>query len=117
MVVPRARSGSRARMAARFQFPGKNPCATLLGSCRSEIVGQTLRLPVLIRQPERLPYNSSMRTFGGFRLGEEFFYGELRGDEVHRLAEPYWIEVRATNEVLPLASLQIDVPVAPTKLI
>jgi 2-keto-4-pentenoate hydratase/2-oxohepta-3-ene-1,7-dioic acid hydratase in catechol pathway len=58
-----------------------------------------------------------MKTFGGFRLGEEFFYGELRGDEVHRLAEPYWIQVQPTNEVVPVASLQIDVPVAPTKLI
>jgi 2-keto-4-pentenoate hydratase/2-oxohepta-3-ene-1,7-dioic acid hydratase in catechol pathway len=58
-----------------------------------------------------------MRTFGGFRSGDEFFYGELRGDKVHRLAQPYWIEVRATGDALPLASLQIDVPVAPSKLI
>ena len=58
-----------------------------------------------------------MRTFGGFRSGEEFFYGELRGDEVHRLAQPYWIQVVPTGEVLPLASLQIDIPVAPSKLI
>src|SRR5207249_890313 len=58
-----------------------------------------------------------MRTFGGFKSGEEFFYGELRGDEVHRLAQPYWIQVQPTGEVFPLASLQIDVPVAPSKLI
>ena len=58
-----------------------------------------------------------MRTFGGFRSGDEFFYGELRGDKVHRLAQPYWIEIHATGDVLPLASLQIDVPVAPSKLI
>jgi len=58
-----------------------------------------------------------MRTFGGFRSGEEFFYGELRGDEVHRLAQPYWIQVTPTGEVLPLATLQIDIPVAPSKLI
>jgi 2-keto-4-pentenoate hydratase/2-oxohepta-3-ene-1,7-dioic acid hydratase in catechol pathway len=58
-----------------------------------------------------------MRTFGGFRSGEEFFYGELRGDEVHRLAQPYWIQVAPTGEVLPLGSLQIDIPVAPSKLI
>jgi 2-keto-4-pentenoate hydratase/2-oxohepta-3-ene-1,7-dioic acid hydratase in catechol pathway len=58
-----------------------------------------------------------MRTYGGFRSGEEFFYGELRGDEVHRLAQPYWIQVAPTGEVLPLASLQIDIPVAPSKLI
>jgi len=58
-----------------------------------------------------------MRTFGGFRFGDEFFYGELRGDEVHRLSEPYWIQVQPTGEILPLARLQIDVPVAPSKLI
>ena len=58
-----------------------------------------------------------MRTFGGFRSGDELFYGELRGDEVHRLAQPYWIQVQPTGEVLPLASLQIGIPVAPSKLI
>ena len=58
-----------------------------------------------------------MKTFGGFRLGDEFFYGELRGDEVHRLSQPYWLQVQPTGEVLPLASLQLDVPVAPSKLI
>jgi 2-keto-4-pentenoate hydratase/2-oxohepta-3-ene-1,7-dioic acid hydratase in catechol pathway len=58
-----------------------------------------------------------MRTFGGFRSSAEFFYGELRGDEVHRLSQPYWTEVQSTGEILPLANLQIDVPVAPSKLI
>ena len=58
-----------------------------------------------------------MKTFGGFRSVNEFFYGQLRGDEVHRLSEPYWIRVQPTGEILPLANLQIDVPVAPSKLI
>jgi 2-keto-4-pentenoate hydratase/2-oxohepta-3-ene-1,7-dioic acid hydratase in catechol pathway len=58
-----------------------------------------------------------MRTFGGFRSKDEFFYGELRGDEVHRLAQPYWIQIQHTGEVLPLIDLQIDLPVAPSKLI
>ena len=58
-----------------------------------------------------------MKTFGAFRSADEFFYGELRGDEVHRLSQPYWTQVKPTGEVLPLASLQIDVPVAPSKLI
>src|SRR6476661_9737583 len=58
-----------------------------------------------------------MKTFGGFRSGNEFFYGELRGDEVHRLSQPYWTEVQPAGEILPLANLQIDVPVAPSKLI
>lgn len=58
-----------------------------------------------------------MRAFGGFRSGNQFFYGELRGDEVHRLSEPYWISIQHTGEVLPLANVQVDVPVAPSKLI
>jgi 2-keto-4-pentenoate hydratase/2-oxohepta-3-ene-1,7-dioic acid hydratase in catechol pathway len=58
-----------------------------------------------------------VKTFGRFRSNNEFFYGELRGDEVHRLSEPYWIQVQPTGEILPLARLQIDVPVAPSKLI
>ena len=58
-----------------------------------------------------------MKTFGGFRSDDEFFYGELRGDEVHRLSQPYWIKLQPTGEILRLASLQIDVPVAPSKLI
>src|SRR5215471_6843956 len=58
-----------------------------------------------------------MRTFGRFSSGGEFFYGEVRGNEVHRLSQPYWIQFQPTGEVLPLTSLQIDVPVAPSKLI
>src|SRR6266480_7782634 len=58
-----------------------------------------------------------MRTFGGFRSGEESFYGELRGDEVHVLAHPYWIDVKPTREVRKLADVDIDLPVASSKLI
>src|SRR6478752_4301078 len=58
-----------------------------------------------------------MRTFGGFKSGDRFFCGELRGDEVHVLAKPYWIEVQPIGEVLPLADLHIDLPIAPSKLI
>ena len=38
-----------------------------------------------------------MRTFGGFRLGEKFFYGEVIGDEVHILKNPYWIGLEPTR--------------------
>jgi 2-keto-4-pentenoate hydratase/2-oxohepta-3-ene-1,7-dioic acid hydratase in catechol pathway len=58
-----------------------------------------------------------MRAFGGFKSGGRFFYGELRGADVHVLAKPYWLEIGPTGEVLQLAQLQIDVPVAPSKLI
>ena len=58
-----------------------------------------------------------MRIFGGFRSGDRFFHGEVRGDEVHVLAKPYWIDVAATGEVVKLASVDVDLPVAPSKLI
>src|SRR6266516_17594 len=58
-----------------------------------------------------------MRTFGGFSSGDHSFYGEVRGDDVHVLAKPYWLEIQPTGEVLPFVSLQIDLPVAPSKLI
>src|SRR5205823_47925 len=58
-----------------------------------------------------------MRTFGGFRSGEESFYGEVRGDHVHVLAKPHWIDIDPTGEVWKLADVDIDLPVAPSKLI
>lgn len=58
-----------------------------------------------------------MRTFGGFVSGNEFFYGELRGDEVHALAHPYWIDVKPTGAVRKFADVDINLPVAPSKLI
>src|SRR5216684_3095206 len=58
-----------------------------------------------------------MRTFGGFKLGDRFFYGEVRGDEVHALARPYWIDVEPTGEALKLAEVHVDLPVAPSKMI
>jgi 2-keto-4-pentenoate hydratase/2-oxohepta-3-ene-1,7-dioic acid hydratase in catechol pathway len=58
-----------------------------------------------------------MRTFGGFRSGEEFFYGEVRGEDVHVMAKPYWIDITPTGDMRKLADLHVDVPVAPSKLI
>ncbi|HEY2123894.1 MAG TPA: fumarylacetoacetate hydrolase family protein [Chthoniobacterales bacterium] len=58
-----------------------------------------------------------MRTFGGFRLDEEFFYGEVVGDEVHILENEYWIDLQPTGEVTKLDLLEVDLPVAPSKLI
>jgi 2-keto-4-pentenoate hydratase/2-oxohepta-3-ene-1,7-dioic acid hydratase in catechol pathway len=57
-----------------------------------------------------------MRTFGGFKSKGELVYGEVRGDEVHLLAKPYWLGLDFTGDVVPLRELQIDVPVAPSKL-
>ena len=58
-----------------------------------------------------------MRAFGGFKSGNDFFYGEVSGEDVQVLAKPYWIDIQPTGEVRKLASLGVDLPVAPSKLI
>ena len=58
-----------------------------------------------------------MRTFGGFKAGDKFFYGEVLGEDIHVLAEPYWLGIKPTGEVRKLADVVIDLPVAPSKLI
>jgi 2-keto-4-pentenoate hydratase/2-oxohepta-3-ene-1,7-dioic acid hydratase in catechol pathway len=58
-----------------------------------------------------------MRTFGGFKSGNEFFHGEVRGDDVHVLAKPYWIDIQFTGDVRQLTQVDVDLPVAPSKLI
>ena len=58
-----------------------------------------------------------MRTFGGFKSDGKFFYGEVRGEDVHVLARPYWIDIERTGEVIKLAGVDVDLPVAPSKLI
>src|SRR3982751_573878 len=58
-----------------------------------------------------------MRTFGRFKRKSEIVYGEVRGDNVHLLAKPFWLGLDFTGEVAPLSDLQIDIPVAPSKLI
>ena len=58
-----------------------------------------------------------MRTFGEFRSGDRFFYGEVVGDEVQVWAKPYWIDIEPTGETLKVADVDVGVPVAPSKLI
>jgi 2-keto-4-pentenoate hydratase/2-oxohepta-3-ene-1,7-dioic acid hydratase in catechol pathway len=58
-----------------------------------------------------------MRVFGGFRLQNEFFYGEVRGEDVQVLAKPYWVDIQTTGDVRKLAQLDVDLPVAPSKLV
>ena len=59
-----------------------------------------------------------MRSFGGFRAGGgELFYGEVRGEEVHRLTTAPWLGGERDGTLLALRDLQIDLPVAPGKLI
>ena len=58
-----------------------------------------------------------MRTFGGFRCEDRLFYGEIRGDQVHVLRNPFWVDVEPTGEVFRLNHVVVDLPVAPSKLI
>src|SRR5437588_1811642 len=58
-----------------------------------------------------------MRAFGGFKSGDRFFYGEMRGDNVHLLARPYWIDIEPTGEVRRRGGGDVDLPVAPSKWI
>src|SRR5882724_1218398 len=58
-----------------------------------------------------------MRTFGGFRSGDRFFYGEIRGDEVRVLKNPFWIDIEPTGEIVRLTNVVVALPVAPSKLI
>ena len=58
-----------------------------------------------------------MRTFGGFKSGKKFFYGEVRGDDVHVLAKPYWIDIQPSGEVRKVADVDVDLAVSPSKLI
>jgi 2-keto-4-pentenoate hydratase/2-oxohepta-3-ene-1,7-dioic acid hydratase in catechol pathway len=57
-----------------------------------------------------------MRTFGGFNSNGQVVYGEVRGDAVHLLSKPYWLGLEFTGAIVPLRELQIDLPVAPSKL-
>src|SRR2546428_12304322 len=58
-----------------------------------------------------------MRTFGGFKFGIEFFYGEVRGEDFQVLAKPYWIDIQPTGEARKVAQVDVHLPVAPSKLI
>lgn len=58
-----------------------------------------------------------MRVFGGFLRNDSKVYGEVRGAEVHLLAEPFWRSLQFNGEKRSLGELTLDVPVAPSKII
>jgi len=58
-----------------------------------------------------------MRTFGGFVDQGSQIYGEVRGEEVHLLAQPFWLGLTFTGEVRSLGELTVGLPVAPSKVI
>ncbi len=58
-----------------------------------------------------------MRTFGRFTKGGETFFGEVRGDEVHRLTSAPWLAGNLEGGGFALNDLEINVPATPSKLI
>src|SRR5207253_2569217 len=59
-----------------------------------------------------------MRTFGALRKTDGTrVYGEVRGNEVHVLKQPFWLGLEPSGENLSRPDLEIAVPVAPSKLI
>src|SRR5437763_1665876 len=49
-----------------------------------------------------------MRTFGGFRSDDRFFYGEIRGDEVQVLRNPFWNDIKRTGESVRLTNVVMN---------
>ena len=58
-----------------------------------------------------------MRTFGAFLSDGARVYGEVRGDEVHLLTQPFWVGLDFSGEKRSLGEMTIDLPVAPGKVI
>ena len=59
-----------------------------------------------------------VRTFGAFSAkGGKQFYGELIGDEVHVLKNPFWLGLEPTGQKFSRHDLEIGIPVSPSKLI
>jgi 2-keto-4-pentenoate hydratase/2-oxohepta-3-ene-1,7-dioic acid hydratase in catechol pathway len=58
-----------------------------------------------------------MPTFGGFKAGENRFFGEVRDEMVHCLTRAPWLGIELDGCAFPLSEVQIDLPVAPSKVI
>src|SRR5450432_4889205 len=58
-----------------------------------------------------------MRTFGGFLDNGSLLYGEVRGDEVHLLKQPFWLGLDSSGDVRSLGELEVGLPVNPSKII
>jgi 2-keto-4-pentenoate hydratase/2-oxohepta-3-ene-1,7-dioic acid hydratase in catechol pathway len=59
-----------------------------------------------------------MRVFGAFwKTDGSHVYGEVIGEELHVLNNPFWLGLESTGEKISWRDLAIGVPVAPSKLI
>lgn len=57
-----------------------------------------------------------MRTFGGFLDQGSHVYGEVRGKDVHLLAQPFWLGLEFNGIVRSLGECIVNLPVAPSKV-
>jgi 2-keto-4-pentenoate hydratase/2-oxohepta-3-ene-1,7-dioic acid hydratase in catechol pathway len=58
-----------------------------------------------------------MRTFGIFASAGEILHGEVVGEDVDVLGQPYWLGLEKTGLTKRLGDLEILPPVAPSKLV
>jgi 2-keto-4-pentenoate hydratase/2-oxohepta-3-ene-1,7-dioic acid hydratase in catechol pathway len=58
-----------------------------------------------------------MRIFGGFLLDGSPVYGEVRGEQVHLLTEPFWLGLKFSDEIRSLGELELGLAVQPSKVI
>jgi len=58
-----------------------------------------------------------MRSFGRFLVDGSPRYGEVRGEEVHLLHQPFWLGLDFSGETLSLGEVTLQVPVTPSKVI
>lgn len=58
-----------------------------------------------------------MRAFGRFLAGSSPIYGEVCGEEVRLLRQPFWLGLDFSGETRSLGELEFDVPVMPSKII
>jgi 2-keto-4-pentenoate hydratase/2-oxohepta-3-ene-1,7-dioic acid hydratase in catechol pathway len=58
-----------------------------------------------------------MRTFGIFASKGETVCGEVVGDDVHILKQPYWLSIEETGLTKRIKDLEILPPVAPSKVV
>ncbi len=58
-----------------------------------------------------------MRIFGSFVVDGKTEYGEVCGETVHLLREPFWLSQERSGREVPRAQVRPGVPVAPSKVI
>ena len=94
MAVPPAPSGLRANRATRSPFASARACGIL-----SRLRPLNPRVDKA-RDFPNLPARWNLR--GLFRGGAASFYAEVLGDELRVLAQPFWLGLKTSGEILEL---------------